>query len=107
VENLGYQLILTEEAKKFIASKGYDVQFGARPLKRAIQKYLEDEMAEIIIKATVTEGDAIIVDFDKEEHKIVTSIDKGKAVLPKRKKAIAEKPESKPEESGSANGDAS
>lgn len=76
VANLGYQLSLTDEAKDFIATKGYDVQFGARPLKRAIQKYLEDEMAEIIIRASVEEGDTIIVDFNKEEQKITTDIRK-------------------------------
>ncbi|MCC8171433.1 MAG: ATP-dependent Clp protease ATP-binding subunit [Parabacteroides sp.] len=76
VENLGYRLVISEEAKDFIATKGYDVQFGARPLKRAIQKYLEDEMAEMIIRATVSEGDTILVDFDKEEQKIVSSIGK-------------------------------
>ncbi|MEG1617684.1 MAG: ATP-dependent Clp protease ATP-binding subunit [Bacteroidales bacterium] len=76
VENLGYKLIITDEAKDFIASKGYDVQFGARPLKRAIQKYLEDEMAEMIIRATVSEGDIIEVDFDKESQKIQTQIKK-------------------------------
>ena len=74
VEALGYKLIITDAAKDFIASKGYDIQFGARPLKRAIQKYLEDEMAEMIIRATVNEGDTIIVDFDKENQKIVTQI---------------------------------
>lgn len=76
VENLGYKLAITENAKEFIASKGYDVQFGARPLKRAIQKYLEDEMAEMIIRATVSEGDLITVDFDKENQKIISSISK-------------------------------
>ncbi len=78
VNNIGYQLVLTDEAKDFIASKGYDVQFGARPLKRSIQKYLEDEMAEMIIRATVSEGDTILVDFDKEEQKITTQIKKEK-----------------------------
>jgi ATPases with chaperone activity, ATP-binding subunit len=78
VENLGYKLVITEEAKDFIASKGYDVQFGARPLKRAIQKYLEDEMAEMIIRATVSEGDVIVVDFDKENDKIKTEIKNSK-----------------------------
>ena len=68
VSNLGYELSITDEAKDFIA--------GARPLKRAIQKYLEDEMAEMIIRASVGEGDTIIVDFDKEEQKITTSIKK-------------------------------
>ena len=76
VSNLGYELSITDEAKDFIATKGYDIQFGARPLKRAIQKYLEDEMAEMIIRASVGEGDTIIVDFDKEEQKITTSIKK-------------------------------
>ncbi|MFV0272973.1 MAG: ATP-dependent Clp protease ATP-binding subunit [Macellibacteroides fermentans] len=78
VNNIGYQLVLTDEAKDFIASKGYDVQFGARPLKRSIQKYLEDEMAEMIIRATVSEGDTILVEFDKEEQKITTQIKKEK-----------------------------
>ncbi|MDG5800905.1 ATP-dependent Clp protease ATP-binding subunit [Marinilabiliaceae bacterium ANBcel2] len=77
VESLGYKLDLTTEAKKFIASKGYDVQYGARPLKRAIQKYLEDEMAEVIIEASIAEGDKIKVDFDKKSNKIVTQIKKG------------------------------
>lgn len=78
VNNIGYRLVLTDEAKDFVASKGYDVQFGARPLKRSIQKYLEDEMAEMIIRATVSEGDTIFVDFDKESQKITTEIKKEK-----------------------------
>ncbi len=78
VENLGYHLVITDDVKEFIASKGYDVQYGARPLKRAIQKYLEDELAEMIIRATVSEGDTITVDFDKENQKIVSKIENGK-----------------------------
>jgi len=74
IESLGYKLELSDEAKDFIASKGYDIQYGARPLKRAIQKYLEDEMAEVIIQASVSEGDIIKVDFDKKEEKITTGI---------------------------------
>lgn len=74
VETLGYHLTITDDAKNFIAEKGYDIQFGARPLKRAIQKYLEDELAEMIIRATVQEGDTIVVDFDKENQKIESSI---------------------------------
>ncbi len=77
VEALGYRMHLSKEAKDFIASKGYDVQYGARPLKRALQKYLEDEMAEVIIQASVSEGDTIEVDFDKEAEKITTHIEKG------------------------------
>ena len=53
---LGYRLTITEEAKNYIANRGYDTQFGARPLKRAIQKYLEDELAEMIINASVMPG---------------------------------------------------
>ena len=76
VSDLGFSLELTDEAKDFIAEKGYDVQFGARPLKRAIQKYLEDEIAELIIRASVGEGDKLIVDYDKEKKKIVTTVKK-------------------------------
>jgi len=72
VQALGYSLEITEKAKTFIASKGYDVQFGARPLKRAIQKYLEDEMAEIIISSSTKEGDTIRIDFDEENKKMIT-----------------------------------
>ncbi len=67
---LGYTLVLTTEAKEFIAEKGYDVQFGARPLKRAIQKYVEDEMAELILRSNIEEGETLLVDFDKEQQKI-------------------------------------
>lgn len=74
IQSMGYALEISNDAKEFIASKGYDVQFGARPLKRAIQKYLEDEMAEVIIEASVTEGDVIQVDFDKDKEHILTSI---------------------------------
>ncbi|WP_300728326.1 ATP-dependent Clp protease ATP-binding subunit [uncultured Bacteroides sp.] len=59
VENLGYKLVIDDEAKRFVASKGYDVQFGARPLKRAIQNYLEDGMAEVIINEDIQNGDII------------------------------------------------
>ena len=70
VEALNYKLKISPAAKEFIAEKGYDPQFGARPLKRAIQKYLEDEMAEIIIKASITDGDTISVGFDKKNEKL-------------------------------------
>jgi len=74
VEALNYKLTISPAAKDFIAEKGYDPQFGARPLKRAIQKYLEDEMAEIIIKASITEGDTISVGFDKKNEKLLMRI---------------------------------
>ncbi len=74
VDGLGYKLTITDAAKNFIAERGYDSQFGARPLKRAIQKYLEDELAEMIINASIKPGNLIYVDYDKEQDKIVTEI---------------------------------
>jgi ATP-dependent Clp protease ATP-binding subunit ClpC len=72
--NLGFSLELTPAAKDFIAEKGYDVQFGARPLHRAIQKYLEDELAEEILSMHVKQGDTLIADLDKENEKIVFTL---------------------------------
>jgi ATP-dependent Clp protease ATP-binding subunit ClpC len=63
---MGYNLELTEKAKDFIAEKGYDSQYGARPLNRAIQKYVEDQLAEEILKGTMVEGDVILVDYSGE-----------------------------------------
>jgi len=71
LQNLGFSLELTAEAKDFIAEKGYDVQFGARPLHRAIQKYLEDPLAEEIMKMTIKQGDVLIADLNKETSQIV------------------------------------
>ncbi len=70
IHNLGYRIEITPEAKDFITDKGYDIQYGARPLKRAIQKYLEDEMAEVIIKSEIQVGDTIQVGFDKKNDTI-------------------------------------
>jgi ATP-dependent Clp protease ATP-binding subunit ClpC len=83
VESLNYKLKISPAAKDFIAEKGYDPQFGARPLKRAIQKYLEDEMAEIIIKASISEGDTISVGFDKKNQKLQMRILTNKKELSK------------------------
>jgi ATP-dependent Clp protease ATP-binding subunit ClpC len=90
ISNLGYNITLTNEAKDYIAEKGYDVQFGARPLKRAIQKYLEDPMAEVIIKADIKEGDKIEVSYDKENDKIEMIVIPATKVLTEgtQKKAI-------------------
>jgi ATP-dependent Clp protease ATP-binding subunit ClpC len=71
---LGFSIQLTKEAKDFIAERGFDIQFGARPLKRAIQKYLEDPMAEVIIKTDLQPGDVIDVDLDKEKDEIVMRV---------------------------------
>ncbi|MCW3078778.1 ATP-dependent Clp protease ATP-binding subunit [Segetibacter sp.] len=72
--NLGFSLEITPAAKDFIAEKGYDVQFGARPLHRAIQKHLEDELAEEILSMNVKQGDVLIADLDKVNEKIVFTL---------------------------------
>ena len=59
---MGYTLDVTENARNFLVEKGYDKQFGARPLKRAVQQYLEDDLAEMILRAEVEKGNRIIVD---------------------------------------------
>ncbi|MBQ8672805.1 MAG: ATP-dependent Clp protease ATP-binding subunit [Bacteroides sp.] len=70
VEALGYQMTVEDDAKEFIASKGYDTQFGARPLKRAIQTYLEDELSELIISGTIQAGDTICVSKESGQEKL-------------------------------------
>jgi len=77
INDLGYNLKLTNAAKDYITDKGYDAKFGARPLKRAIQKYIEDSLAEEIINSSVEEGDSITVDFDKKNEKITIKVKKG------------------------------
>lgn len=76
VENIGYKLVIDEDAKKFVATKGYDVQFGARPLKRAIQNNLEDGISELILGSEMTAGDTIKVSYDKEKDLIVMTVEK-------------------------------
>jgi ATP-dependent Clp protease ATP-binding subunit ClpC len=71
--NMGYELEITADAKAFIADKGYDSQFGARPLHRAIQKYLEDPLAEEILNMNIKQGDILLADLDKENQKIIFS----------------------------------
>jgi hypothetical protein len=68
--NLGYEVQLTEKAKDFIADKGYDPQYGARPLNRAIQKYLEDLLAEEILKGPLEEGELIEADYEENAEQI-------------------------------------
>ncbi|RYF16795.1 MAG: ATP-dependent Clp protease ATP-binding subunit [Flavobacteriales bacterium] len=78
VHTLGYEVKLTETAKEFIAEKGFDSAFGARPLKRAIQKYLEDPIAEEILKGDIAEGDTLEIDYDKEKEEITVLNKTGK-----------------------------
>lgn len=85
INDLGYEIEMTETAKDFIVDKGYDEKFGARPLKRAIQKYIEDPLAEEIIKSNLAEGDKISMDIEKDSEILKVTISKGK-VKPKKKK---------------------
>jgi ATP-dependent Clp protease ATP-binding subunit ClpC len=79
ISALGFKIKLSADAKDFIIEKGYDIQFGARPLKRAIQKYLEDAMAEVIIKADVLEGNTLMVGLDKKKENIQIKVLKSSA----------------------------
>ncbi len=76
IDGLGYNLRLSDEAKDYIAEKGFDKQYGARPLKRAIQKYVEDALAEEIVNSQIKEGDTIFMDFDKEKDALAIKIEK-------------------------------
>ena len=76
VKNIGYKLVIDEDAKKFVATKGYDVQLGARPLKRAIQNNLEDGISELILGSEMAAGDTIKVSYDKEKDLIVMTVEK-------------------------------
>ncbi|WP_452230120.1 MULTISPECIES: ATP-dependent Clp protease ATP-binding subunit [unclassified Lacinutrix] len=76
IKDLGYTLKLSKEAKDYIADKGFDKQYGARPLKRAIQKYVEDTLAEEIITSQLVEGDKIMMDLDKESNELKIEIEK-------------------------------
>ena len=78
IHDLGYKLVLTKEAKDYIAEKGFDKQYGARPLKRAIQKYVEDALAEEIVTSKLKEGDSIFMELDKDKNELTIKITKGK-----------------------------
>jgi ATP-dependent Clp protease ATP-binding subunit ClpC len=71
VEDLGYHLDITDEAKEFVATKGYDVQFGARPLKRAIQNYIEDGVCEKLLGGDLQEGSTIHISKNQEREELV------------------------------------
>lgn len=76
IKDLGYTLNLSDTAKDYIADKGFDKQYGARPLKRAIQKYIEDSLAEEIINSHVEEGDSINIDLDEKTQELNITIEK-------------------------------
>ncbi len=88
VTSIGYNVELTDKAKDFLAEKGYDHQFGARPLNRAIQKYLEDPVAEEILKGEVEEGGTILADYEGEGDLLTVKVKKAKTPRePKEKKS--------------------
>jgi ATP-dependent Clp protease ATP-binding subunit ClpC len=76
IKDLGYNINLSDKAKDFIAEKGFDKQYGARPLKRAIQKYVEDVIAEEIITSKISGGDEIFMDLDEDAKELVVTIKK-------------------------------
>ena len=76
--SLGYTIEMSDKAKDFICDKGYDEKFGARPLKRAIQKYIEDPLAEEIVKANLSEGDKILLDIEEGKEELKVTIEKTK-----------------------------
>lgn len=76
IKDIGYNMNLTEAAKDYIAEKGFDKQYGARPLKRAIQKYIEDALAEEIVNSKLEEGDSIYMDLDKKTEELTIEIKK-------------------------------
>ncbi|RZS96773.1 ATP-dependent Clp protease ATP-binding subunit [Cecembia calidifontis] len=76
ITDLGYKIQLTDKAKDFLAEKGYDQQYGARPLNRAIQKYLEDALAEEILKGDLSEGDVILADYSGEGDELTITVNK-------------------------------
>ncbi len=78
INDLGYQISITDSAKDFIVDKGYDEKFGARPLKRAIQKLIEDPLAEEIVKSNLHEGDTILIDREDGKEDLTVNITKGK-----------------------------
>ncbi len=78
INDLGYTIEIKEKAKNYIATKGFDKEYGARPLKRAIQKYVEDALAEEIITSKIHEGDTIVLDLNETTDEIIISIVKGK-----------------------------
>ena len=73
-KEMGYTLLINDTAKRFLAEKGYDIQFGARPLKRAIQNYIEDELSELILSKSINEGDIINIMADNSKNKLLFEV---------------------------------
>ena len=84
-QQLGYNLKLSKKAKLYVAEKGYDPKYGARPLKRAIQKYIEDPVAEEIINSQVKEGDILKIDYNEKKDEIKITVERKKESKPNTK----------------------
>lgn len=84
IRDLGYTVSMTEKAKEYIAEKGFDEKYGARPLARAIQKYVEDPLAEQIINSEIEEGDDIAIDLDEKKEEITVAVEKTEKVEEKK-----------------------
>ena len=102
-KEMGFTVQISEPAKDYIADKGYDSDYGARPLSRAIQKYIEDPLAEEIIQSRLTEGDLIKINFDKEANEIKIDIEKtAKSISSKETKALDKPKDESKEENNSS-----
>jgi ATP-dependent Clp protease ATP-binding subunit ClpC len=95
IEDLGFKVKVTDAAKEFLADKGFDPDMGARPLARTIQKFMEDPIAEELLKMEMNEGDTIEIDYDKEANTGELKISSSGKKAPRKKKDTppAEKPE--------------
>jgi ATP-dependent Clp protease ATP-binding subunit ClpC len=99
INELGYQVQMTNEAKLFIADKGFDEKYGARPLNRAIQKYVEDPLAEPIINSEIEEGDTILISLSGEADDRKIDVNVEKAVIEDKSNEKEPKEENSKEDS--------
>jgi len=91
IKEIGFTPSITEAAKDYISDKGFDSAYGARPLKRAIQKYVEDLLAEEIISKNIGDGDKVLIDFDAKKKNIKIKVTKAKKKTVKAKNDKEEK----------------
>ena len=85
LKEIGFTTKITDKAKDYISDKGYDSSYGARPLKRQIQKYIEDVLAEEIINKNIGDGDKVLIDFDTKKESIKVKVTKSKAKVKEAK----------------------
>ena len=101
VKTLGYTIDITDQAKDFVAEKGYDSKYGARPLNRAITKYMEDPIAEEILKAELAQGDTIVIDYEEGQEELKFANRKGVDVVRDTSDDLPENSSSEEEEESS------